>query len=398
MPRLIYIANIRLPTEKAHGLQIVQMSEAFVEAGAEVRLWVANRVNTHQMQAIDDLYAYYGVDRCFTIRRLPTLDLLPLVPGRVDALARAIFYIQLITFILSAALRLFFTQADIVYTRDARMARVVNWIKPGRVVYEAHQLAVGALGVRNQAAVVRTAQAVISITPRLQTDLQALAGRADERFMVAHDGVRARRFANLPGIRTARARLGWDEGAFVVGYVGRLHTMKQEKGIGTLIQALAGVPGASLALVGGPDDMAAAYREQWLDLGLASEQFLYVPHVPPDEVPACMAALDVCTMLLPFTPHFAYHASPLKLFEYMASGRAIVITDLPGWADVVRDEENVLLVPPSDVDALRAALRRLQADHALRQRLGDQARRDAMRYYTWAARARAILDQVQAAS
>ena len=395
MTRLLYIANVRIPTEKAHGLQIVQMCEAFVTAGADVTLWVAARHNTPAMTAIGDPFAYYGVAQHFSLRRLPTLDLLPLVPGRTDAVARAIFYLQLLTFIVSVALRLLVVRPDIVYTRDARVARVAEVLLPGRVVYEVHQLARGHAGVRTQRAVLRCARAVVPITARLQVDLLNLLNvDADDRFLVAHDGVRAARFEDIPDAATARETIGWPHEAFIVGYIGRLHTMNQEKGVGTLIQALVGVPDVTLALVGGPDDMVATYREQWLTLGLPPERFLYQPHVPPDAVPLHMAALDVCAMPRPFTTHFAYHTSPLKLFEYMASGRAIVATDLPGWADVVTDNVNALLVPPSDVPALVAALRRLQADPALRERLGTQAREDALACYTWGARAQRILEHV----
>lgn len=397
MPSLLYIANIRLPTEKAHGLQIMQMCEAFAQNGADVTLWAAARQNTPEMRTVGDPFTYYGVEPCFALRRLPTLDLLPLVPGRSDAVARVVFYLQLLTFTLSVALRLLFVRPDIVYTRDARVARVADRLLPGRVVYEVHQLAVGRIGVQNQRVVVRQARAVVPITARLQADLLGLLGVAsDHRFLVAHDGVRVARFANMPDLTVARARVGWPPEAFVVGYIGRLHTMNQEKGVGTLINALASVPDVTLALVGGPDDMAAAYREQWIALGLPSERFLYQPHVPPDQVPLYMAALDVCAMPRPFTPHFAYHTSPLKLFEYMASGRAIVATDLPGWADVVHHEMNALLVPPSDVRALAAAVRRLRDDPALRGRLGARARADALAHYTWAARARQVLAHIQA--
>ena len=60
MTRLIYIANVRLPTEKAHGLQITQNCEAFAGAGASVTLWAARRVNTPAMRRIPDIYAHYG--------------------------------------------------------------------------------------------------------------------------------------------------------------------------------------------------------------------------------------------------------------------------------------------------------------------------------------------------
>ena len=54
MPKLLYISLMRLPTEKAHGLQIMQNCEAFADAGCDLTLWVARRWNTHEMRAIDD--------------------------------------------------------------------------------------------------------------------------------------------------------------------------------------------------------------------------------------------------------------------------------------------------------------------------------------------------------
>lgn len=393
---LLYIANIRLPTEKAHGLQITQNCEAFADADYDVRLWIANRANSAEMRAIPDIYAHYGIKRNFEIQRLPTLDLLPLVPNRTDALARLVFYTQLLTFALSVLVALMFTRATLVYSRDPLVLLLASLVKPRRaLVYEAHQLAVGRAGKWLQAQVTRRCGTVVAVTERLRADLCANDATLPPRCMVAHDGVRAARFEGLPTRAQARAALGWDDGAFIVGYVGRLHTMQQGKGVDTLIDALARLDGASVALVGGPDDMADEYRARWRALGKPDDRFLYTGQLPPDEVPACMVAFDVCVMPLPFTPHFAYHASPLKLFEYMASGTATVSTDLPAWADVVTHGENGWLVPPADVDAFAAAFAHLQADAALRERLGKAARAQALAHHTWAARAAHILSFAQ---
>ena len=54
MPKLLYISLMRLPTEKAHGLQIMQNCEAFADAGCDVTLWVARRWNTREMRAVAD--------------------------------------------------------------------------------------------------------------------------------------------------------------------------------------------------------------------------------------------------------------------------------------------------------------------------------------------------------
>lgn len=393
---IVYVANIRLPTEKAHGLQIMQNCEAFAEAGAAVRLWAAGRVNTPELREVDP-FSHYGVERRFTIERLPTLDLLPLVPGRSDLLARLIFALQLVSFALAVVLRALFTRADVFYSRDPLLLLMLSWIKPRRALaYEAHSLSPGRISRAIQCRVVRRVGAVFTTTARLRDDLIALGAEA-ARVHVAHDGIRAARFAGQPTRNDARRTLRWDTNAFIVGYVGRLQTMDMDKGVGDLVTALTTLDSAQIALVGGPDAMAETLRERWRALGGADANFLYAGQVLPDKVPLYLAAFDVCAMPFPWTTHFAYYASPIKLFEYMAAGRAIVASDLPSTAEVVRDGETALLYPPSDVPTLTEALRQLRDDAGLRERLGAAAQAEVMAHYTWAARAQVIINHIQSA-
>lgn len=382
--KLLYIANIRVPTEKAHGLQIMQNCEAFADAGAQVELWAARRWDTSPMRLIRDPWAHYGVKRNFTLRRLPCLDLIPLVPERSDLIARGVFLLQLWTFTLMALVRALFTPADVYYSRDEFVLLALSLIKPRRALaYESHTLR----GGRLQRWVVRRVGHVFATTGKLAAELEALGARVH----VAHDGIRQERFADLPDQRAARRALGWDERAFIVGYVGRLHTMMMDKGVGTLVEALAQLGDVSIALVGGPDDMAAALREDWIARGQDAERFLYAGQVKPDQVPLYLSAFDVCAMPFPWTEHFAYYASPIKLFEYMAARRAIVATNLPSTAEVVTDGESALLVPPSDAGALADAIRSLRDDPILREKLAANAYRLVMERYTWEGRAREIL-------
>ncbi|MCA0457694.1 MAG: glycosyltransferase family 4 protein [Chloroflexi bacterium] len=396
MPNLLYLANIRLPTEKAHGLQIMQNCEAFAEADADVRLWVARRVNTSEMAAVKDVYAHYGVRQAFSIRRLPCLDLLNVIPAS-GLLSKLIFYTQAITYTLVLLIAALFTRADSYYSRDTLTLFALSLVKPRKaLVYEAHMLANGRGGRWLQRQVIQRVGTVIPITRKLQEDLQALSTTSQPpRFRVAHDGIRRERFANMPPQAEARAQIGWPQEAFIVGYVGRLQTMAADKGVGTLVEALAQVEGVALGLVGGPDDMAKALRQHWLRIGLSGERFLYAGQVAPDKVPLYLAALDICVIPLPWTPHFAYYTSPMKLFEYMASQRAIIASDLPSIGEVVKDGETALLVPPTDAPALATAIQRLRDDAPLRQRLADAAYADVMSHYTWAARATAILQTIQ---
>ena len=399
MPKLLYLANIRLPTEKAHGLQIMQNCEAFAEAGADVRLWAARRVNTAEMRGVKDVWAHYGVRQNFQIRRLPCLDLMAFVPSDSRA-SQVMFYIQALTYTLVLLVMALFTHADIYYSRDPLTLLMLILIKPrNSLAYEAHMLASGRSGKWIQRRVVRRVGTVIPITRKLQEDLQTLAVEhlrsSSTKFLVAHDGIRKERFDNAPSQADARAQIGWPQEAFIVGYVGRLQTLTADKGVGTLVDALSQVGDVTLGLVGGPDDMAEALRQHWQKIGLPVMNFLYAGQVTPDKVPLYLAALDVCAIPLPWTTHFAYYTSPMKLFEYMASNRAIIASNLPSIAEVLTDGKNALLIPPSDAPALAEAIKRLRDDPALRQRLAGSAYNDVMAHYTWAARARNILKAIQ---
>jgi glycosyltransferase involved in cell wall biosynthesis len=83
--------------------------------------------------------------------------------------------------------------------------------------------------------------------------------------------------------------------------------------------------------------------------------------------------------------------SPLKIFEYMAAGKAIIASDLPTLREVLRDRDNALLVPPDDLDAWTRAVCELAADAAERQRLGARALSDFAGQHSWQARAHRIM-------
>lgn len=398
MPKLFYISLMRLPTEKAHGLQIMQNCEAFADAGCEVTLWVARRWNTRELRAIADPFAYYGIRANFKVRRIPCIDLFPLFPAE-SAGARLAFYILQLSYALASLLLLPFTRADIFYSRDEFMLALLSRVKAkASLAYEAHQFPASGRGAALQAQVASRVGSVIAITPRLREDLIHHRNADPARVITAHDGIRSRRFANIPDQAAARQQISWSQDAFIVGYLGRLHTIGMDKGVGTLVEALATIGDACLALVGGPDDMAESLRRKWLALGLPPEHFLYVGHVPPDEAPRYLGAFDVCAMPHPPARQFSHYTSPLKLFEYMAAGRAIVASDLPAWSDVVADGETAVLVPPDDVPAWSDAISRLRLDRDLRSRLGQHAREKALEDYTWDVRAERILAHIQEAA
>jgi glycosyltransferase involved in cell wall biosynthesis len=112
--------------------------------------------------------------------------------------------------------------------------------------------------------------------------------------------------------------------------------------------------------------------------------------VPHDRVPGLLCEADIG--LAPYAPDAPSYFSPLKLFEYLAAGLAIVAADLPGVTDVV-STGSAVLIAPGDARALAEGVAALAADPARRRRLGAAARALAPAH-TWDRRARAILEAV----
>jgi glycosyltransferase involved in cell wall biosynthesis len=152
----------------------------------------------------------------------------------------------------------------------------------------------------------------------------------------------------------------------------------------TLLKALAVVSevhsNVRLVLVGD-----GAEREKMMnlsvDLGLKhAVQFTgFVTHA---DVARYVNAADIAVVPVPRMEQEMW-LSPMKLFEYMASGKAVVASSMGQIKDVIRDGSNGLLVPAGDSVALAEAVNNLIEDDQLRTRLGNQAREDAVRYHSW---------------
>jgi glycosyltransferase involved in cell wall biosynthesis len=112
----------------------------------------------------------------------------------------------------------------------------------------------------------------------------------------------------------------------------------------------------------------------------------FTGQIAPAAVAARLQEADILTLPNPESAISSHATSPLKLFEYMAAGRAIVASNLPSIGEVLVDDVNAVLVTPGDAGALAAGISRLAADPAERQRLASAAR-DGVAEYSWDRRA-----------
>ncbi|GAB2180995.1 hypothetical protein DLREEDagrD3_12180 [Denitratisoma sp. agr-D3] len=168
-------------------------------------------------------------------------------------------------------------------------------------------------------------------------------------------------------------------------YLGSLHPWK---GVETALRALPLVPNMVLHIAGGTESRINELRTLAASLGIEHRVKLLGPVFPGERFRLINDA-DVCLLPLAQTSIGARYTSPLKLFEYMAMGKAIVASDLPSLREVLRPGVNALLTLPGDAQALAKELTRLSEDMKLAEALGKQALLDSRRY-GWQNRAKGI--------
>ena len=381
--RLLYLADIRFPLERANGIQSFATCHALAERGHTVTMIVRPDTETPAR----DPYAFYGLSR------IPTLHV-DVAPVTGPQTARRAGYL---TFALGRALGR--ARQDLIFTRDLSLASLLLHVpSPLRapVVYEAHTIAADAAAARPEllstaepasaaklqrltardAHVWRRADGYVTITAGLARELERRHG-ARRTVAIVPDGTRSTP-PESPG------QPAHPERPFTIGYAGHLYPWK---GADLLIEAVVALQDTRGLIVGGHDrepDLARL-KQMAVDLDCAS-RCTFTGQVPPPEVAAHLRDADVLVLPNRTSAISTEFTSPLKLFEYMASGRPIVASDLPSFREILRDGENALLVEAGNPQALVAAITRIKHDPALGTRLARQAAAD-VREYTWVRRA-----------
>jgi glycosyltransferase involved in cell wall biosynthesis len=224
--------------------------------------------------------------------------------------------------------------------------------------------------------VFRQASALVAVSEEVAAYLRAM-GPSPRAIHVMPNAVDPARFPAEPAPALRRSR---DEPAFTVGFVGSL---KSWHGLPVLIEAFARfqsrVPDARLLVVGdGPErePLAAEVRKLGLDAVCH-----FTGAVEAEKIPGLLAAMDVA--IAPYPPLDNFYFSPLKVYEYMAAGRAVITSGIGQLKLLIRHGGNGLLCKPGDPEDLAAQLARLYGDGALRARLGAAARQTILSGHTW---------------
>ena len=381
--KIIYISHWRFPSEKAFSPFAIKTCEGFADQGMEVELWIPRRRNPRYRNK--DPFAYYGVRKNFIVRRLPVMDFMGVSSGRIG------FAFLLATFNVSVALYMLIRgmgRREVFYFHDIRDA-LLPFLLARNSFFEIHDFYRTGVGWINRRLLSGARGLVVTNQIKI-TALRRDFGIPPDRMLHQPNAVDVKRFALLTSKKEARDTLNLPQDKIIVLYAGHLYGWK---GVDTLLAAHQCLnPGIIIYFNGGTDEDIERFRTKVPKSG--AENVVIAGRRPYGETPMWMRGADVLVL-----PNTARHqasltdTSPLKLFEYMASGSPIVASDLPSVRDIV-DERMVWFFEPDNPGGLCAAIHACLADPEESEKKAARAREHAENF-TWEKRSRAIADFVK---
>jgi len=233
------------------------------------------------------------------------------------------------------------------------------------------------------------AHRVLSITDKLKEEL-IKKGVDEERIFVNPNGVDIDIFKPGVGGKEVRKELRLQD-KIVVGFSGTFavwHGTETLKAVA--LKVLSEIPSSAFLFIG--DGPEKSKIEDFLKQKFPEDRLIFTGLISPNEVPAY---LDACDILISALDGRYEYASPTKMFEYMAMGKAIICYNTGQMAQIFKNNVNAITVKDKDIEAFAVAACDLAKNEQLRRKLGEQAEKDARNFYTWDINVQRILDSYQ---
>ena len=368
MKKLTYIANSRIPTKFAYGVQIMKMCEAFANEGVEVELVLPTR----WQKIKEDPFTFYGVKRNFKIKKLWTLDLVRLkIPG--------FFIIEVITFGFSVMVYLFLRrERGVLYTRGEMVRFLSFFSKKYDVYWESHNKPDSIDSYKN---VLKKVRGVVVLTDYYKNELINDYGVIKNKVLTAHDGVDENVLKNSISKLSARESLNLPKDKKIILYAGSDVPWKGLDVLRSVAESL-------------PENYEIYFIGNIQEKDTTGGSIHFEGFKKPKDIPTWLAAADVLVATELKGSDIANHyTSPLKVFEYMSSGVPIVASDTLAIREVL-NEDNAYLVRVGDVEAMKKGIQSAIEDPARAQKLAHRARFD-VQSYTWRNRVKAIINLIE---
>lgn len=328
--KIYYVVNARMPNEKAYGIQIAKMCEAFIEQGIELELCIPRTRQSHI-----PLREFYALRVDVPTRTFSSPDWYD--RGRVAYAVSSFIFTLLVGWYLVRR-----RGSAVVYTIDMDPYSFSPIALLGMpVAVEMHSPKPSTILTRY---FFRRAKSIITTNSLIKDKLASVFALKAERFIVEPNGVDPKAFEGMSR-EEARMTLGLATDAKIALYVGRFYDWKEMSVLQRAAEQL-DTQGIRIYLIGGTkEDFERATKGSSFPLYFGGS-------VAHNAVTTWRAAADVMLVLGSRANEFSYrYTAPMKLFEYLASDRPVVAADTPALRSLISDHE-ALFYTSDDADDL----------------------------------------------
>jgi len=363
--KISYFANVSLPTEKARGIQIAKTCEALGEI-SDLELIIPTKLESEK----EDIFKYYNIKKTFKIRRIPFLNLRIFskhgIGSKVGSFIFGIF----------ATISLFFRNPDVIYTRDHYCAYFMSFFK--KVFYEIHNIP--EYNPKMYLSMFEKLEGVICITKALEEDISKIT--KIKKTTVIPDGFDPDMFSG-PDV-DLHEMLNLSPNVTIVTYTGHLLPWK---GVDTLVASAKYLTKSlHILIVGGTDDKINEYRENCKEM----DNVTIYGRVKHEQVGGILKSSDILVIPNSGREKISYrYTSPIKLFEYMGSGKPIIASNLPSIREIL-NEENAFFFKADDDKDLAKVIMTVAKQKELAIKKSSQSLENSSQYF-WNSRANGIL-------
>ena len=382
--KIVYITNARLPTEKAHGVQILKMIQAFSGLGNQTILIHPKR-HQKEISHKTNVFKFYGIEKTFEVKSLKFIDPYIFRPFMPKFLYR--FFSFLIDFmwgIFSVNYSKKYNPDFLIFRDNTPFGLFFSYLLRIPSVIEFHDMP-PFISKRIFKFVLKRSKIIkcFGVTKKLSLDLENYFGFDNNVIKVLHDAVDLEEFINKPEINNTSSKP-------ILTYCGSL---SYEKGTDLLIEAASKLEGFQIIIVGGLGTDVKIYSEKARNLNVNNIRF--IGQVLPFEVVNYLNSSDI--LLLPSSgksKKSREYTSAMKLFEYLATGVPIVASDIPSNTEILTENKNCILFNSDDSDNLSQEVKRLWKDYSLREKISKNSI-ELSRQFTWKNRCKAIIDEIR---
>lgn len=325
--KLIYISHWRFPSEKTMSPLIMKTCSELASSGFDVELWAPKRMNKEFKNI--DAHQYHNVPKNFEIKKLPVIDLIDAIPFIGFPLMVASFNFSLFIYSLIRN----FSKKVIYYGHDFRDLELISLLSKN-IFIEIHDFNKSNFNILNKF-VLRKIMGLI-VTNKIKIEqFKKDFNLPDNKFLHQPNAVDLKMFEIEKSQNSAREILKLPKNEKIILYTGHLFSWK---GVDTLLSAAPLLDKSiKVYFVGGTDEDIVSFKEKQKKLEI--NNVFIIGRVPHQEIPIWLKSADV--LVLPNTAKenvSKYETSPVKIFEYMASGVPIVASDLPSIRNIVNEK------------------------------------------------------------